>query len=84
MAKKSRLFGALTTAAGMAVLGIGAVLAAPTAAALPECVNTAPNTTQCTTNGSNSITTSPPLNQNNSYGGYPFLGGWSGFVVGLG
>lgn len=83
MGKKSRHFSALTAAVGTAAIGIGALLSAPVASALPECTNTAPNTTQCTTNGSTSITTSPPLNQNNFYG-YPFLGGWSGLVVGIG
>lgn len=62
--------------------GIGAsVLLAPAAAAAPECTSVGPNTTQCQTNGSSQIVTSPPVN-NNYYGGWPFWGG--GIVIGLG
>ena len=42
--------------------------------------DTAPNTTQCETNGSAQIVTSPQ--QNNFYGGWPWWGG--GIVIGLG
>jgi hypothetical protein len=55
-----------------------AVVMAPVAAAAPECVNTGPYTTQCQTNGSAQITTSPPLNNN---WGWPWGGG---FVIGIG
>lgn len=63
-----------------AALGLGAsVIMAPVAAAAPQCTNTGPNTTQCQTNGSAQIVTSPPLN--NNYGGFPYGGG---FIIGIG
>jgi hypothetical protein len=58
-----------------------AVALAPIAAAMPQCTTTAPNTTQCQTNGSTAIVTSPQ--QNNWYGGWPWWGG-GGIVIGLG
>jgi hypothetical protein len=57
-----------------------AVALAPVAAAQPKCTTTAPYTTQCETNGSAQIVTSPQ--QNNNYGGWPFWGG--GLVIGIG
>ncbi|RAV11047.1 hypothetical protein DQP55_14650 [Mycolicibacterium sp. GF69] len=36
-------------------------LLAPVAAAAPECVSTAPNTTRCDTSGSSQIVTSPSM-----------------------
>ena len=45
----------------------------------PDAPTTAPNTTQCETNGSAAIVTSPQ--QNNYYGGWPWGGG---FVIGIG
>jgi hypothetical protein len=52
------------------------VLIAPAAAAAPpECTNVAPNTTQCETNGSSQIVTSPPAN--NNFWGWPYGGGFS-------
>jgi hypothetical protein len=51
---------------------------APVAAATPKCTTVAPNTTQCETNGSAQIVTSPQL-QNNW--GWPWGGG---FVIGFG
>jgi hypothetical protein len=48
-----------------------ALAAAPVAAAKPECTQTGPTTTQCVTNGSAQITTSPP-NVTPGFG----LGGW--------
>lgn len=59
----------------------GAIGLAAPAAARPDCVNTAPNTTMCTTNGSSSLTTSPPANNNGpwGFGGYPF----GGFAFGI-
>jgi hypothetical protein len=71
------------TAQLLAAAGVGVwLLVAPAAAALPECINTAPNTTQCSTNGSTQIITSPPPNVFNNY---PFLGwgGWGGWGGGL-
>jgi hypothetical protein len=56
-----------------------AVAMAPVAAATPQCTTTAPNTTQCQTNGSAQIVTSPQ--QNNYWGGYPWGGG---LVIGIG
>jgi hypothetical protein len=69
----------LTTLLGAA--GVCAAIAlAPVAAAQPRCTTTAPNTTQCQTNGSAQIVTSPP--PNNNYGGW---GGWGGgLVIGIG
>lgn len=65
----------------LAAAGISAAIAtAPVAAAAPECVTVAPNTTQCETNGSSAIVTSPQLNNN---WGWPWWGG-GGIVIGLG
>jgi hypothetical protein len=58
----------------------GGILMAPVAAAVPECINTGPNTTQCQTGGSTQIVTSPPVN-NNFWGGWPWGGG---LIVGIG
>jgi hypothetical protein len=55
-----------------------AVLTAPVAAAAPQCTTVAPNTTQCETNGSSQIVTSP---QQNNYGGWPYNGG---LFIGIG
>jgi hypothetical protein len=66
----------------LAAAGVGAAIAmAPVAAATPQCTTTAPNTTQCQTNGSTQIVTSPQ--QNNWFGGWPWWGG-GGIVIGLG
>lgn len=67
----------LTTLLAMA--GVSAAIAvAPVATASPQCVNTGPNTTQCETNGSAQIVTSPPANNNYGYWGFPIIsfGGW--------
>jgi hypothetical protein len=56
-----------------------AVAMAPVAMAAPQCTNTGPYTTQCQTNGSSQIVTSPPLMDN--WGGWPWGGG---FVIGFG
>ena len=65
----------------LAAIGVcSAFLAVPTASAQPTCVNTAPNTTQCATNGSSSITTSPPAMNYGPFYGWPYGGG---FVLGL-
>jgi hypothetical protein len=58
-----------------------AIAMAPVAVAQPRCTTTAPNTTQCQTNGSTQIVTSPQ--QNNNWGGWPWWGG-GGIVIGLG
>ena len=69
----------LTTLLAMAGV-CAAVALAPAAEAQPRCTTTAPNTTQCQTNGSTQIVTSPQ--QNNWFGGWPWWGG--GIVIGLG
>lgn len=63
----------------LAAAGISAaVVAAPVAAAAPECVNTGPNTTQCQSNGNAQIVTSPSPNNYYNYWGFPIIGfgGW--------
>jgi hypothetical protein len=62
----------------LAATAAGAAIAtAPIAAAAPKCTNTGPNTTQCETNGSAQIVTSPPPNNNYGYWGFPIvIGGW--------
>jgi hypothetical protein len=63
-----------------AVIGVcSALILVPTASAQPTCVNTGPNTTMCSTDGSSSITTSPP-EMNGPFYGWPFGGG---FVLGI-
>ena len=75
MRSKIRYFATL-----FAMLGLCALVVTPVAAATPDCINTGPNTTQCQTNGSAQIVTSPPAN--NNYGGW---GGWGGgLVIGIG
>jgi hypothetical protein len=64
-------------------LGIGVLLSASPANAIPECVQTAPNTTVCNSNGSAQITTYPGYWTYNH--GWPWAGfGWPGFVIGFG
>ena len=64
-----------------ATAGVSAAIAlAPAAQARPECTQTGPNTTQCTTNGSSQITTSPPAMQGPNYGGWPVFG-FGGFGI---
>jgi hypothetical protein len=72
---RTRSFTPLLAAAGVA----GAIAMAPVAAAQPKCTTTAPNTTQCQTNGSSQIVTSPQMNNN---WGWPWWGG--GLVIGIG
>lgn len=58
-----------------------AILTAHAASAAPECTNVSPTTTQCQTNGSTQIVTSPPAMRN--YG--PWYGGVFGFGgIGIG
>ncbi|WP_286143102.1 hypothetical protein [Mycobacterium sp. GA-0227b] len=52
-------------------------LVAPAATAAPECVDIAPNTTQCDTNGSSQIVTSPSV-QTGPYRGWA----WGPVIVG--
>jgi hypothetical protein len=72
----------LLAAAGVCL----SVLAAPVAAAAPECINTGPTTTQCESNGSTQIVTSPPTYSYYPYGGWP-VGGFGitfgGFGIGF-
>jgi hypothetical protein len=64
----------------LAAAGVCAAISmAPLAAATPQCTTTAPNTTQCQTNGSTQIVTSPQLNNN---WGWPGWGG--GLIIGIG
>ena len=58
------------------------VAAAAPAAAVPQCTNTGPTTTQCETNGSTQINTSPGVQNNNYPFGWPFWG--SGITISLG
>lgn len=68
-----------TAAAGLAV---GIAAAAP-AAAVPECINTGPTTTQCQSPGNAQINTAPPYNTNDYPFGWPFWGS-SGISISLG
>lgn len=74
MSTKSRYATTFLAAAGVSA----AIAVSPVAAASPQCVNTGPNTTQCETNGSAQIVTSPPANNNYGYWGFPIIGfgGW--------
>ncbi|RDH75006.1 hypothetical protein DVS77_29185 [Mycolicibacterium moriokaense] len=74
MQTKARLLTTLLASAG----ACAAIAAAPVATAAPQCTNTGPNTTQCETNGSAQIVTSPPPNNNYGYWGFPIIsfGGW--------
>jgi hypothetical protein len=70
------------TATFFTVLGASALIVTPLAAATPDCIYVGPTTTQCQTNGSAQIVTSPPVN-NNNWGGWG--GGWGGgLVIGIG
>ena len=75
---RTRLVVSAALTAGM----LGAMITAPVASATPKCIDTAPLTTLCQTNGSAQLTTSPQIIYNNvyPYGGY----GWGGFGIGLG
>ena len=52
---------------------VAALLSAPVAGAVPECINTGPTTTQCQRPGNAQISTSPPVMNN-----YPFGWPWWG------
>lgn len=75
-----RQFTPIASAAITAGTFAAALTLTPIAQAVPECVQTAPNTTMCHTNGSNAITTSPPPNQWANWGPL-FWGGWGGGIV---
>lgn len=61
-----------------AALLAATVMSAPVAAAAPQCTQTGPTTTQCETNGSAQIVTSPPNVNNGPW--YPY----GGFGISLG
>jgi len=70
-----------STATLFAMAGACALTVVPVAAAAPECINIGPTTTQCQTNGSAQIVTSPqPVNNYGNWG--PYWGG--GLVIGIG
>ena len=72
---------AVITAAAGVVVGVAA--AAP-AAAIPECTNTGPTTTQCERPGNAQINTAPPYINNNYPFGWPFWGWGGGLSIGIG
>ena len=74
MSIKTRYFTTLLAAAGACV----SIASAPIAAAVPQCTNTGPNTTQCESRGNAQIVTSPPANNYYPYWGFPIIsfGGW--------
>jgi hypothetical protein len=63
---------------GAALLTVtaAAISIAPQAAAAPECTTISVNTTQCQTNGSSQIVTSPQRTSG-PYWGWPWAGGFS-------
>ncbi|HZQ32599.1 MAG TPA: hypothetical protein VFB19_12800 [Mycobacterium sp.] len=71
---------AVLAAAAGAVVSIA--LAGP-AAALPQCTNTGPMTTQCERPGNAQINTAPPANNNNYPWGWPWWG-TSGISISIG
>jgi hypothetical protein len=74
MRTKTRYLTTLLAAAS----ACAAIAVASVATAAPECVNTGPNTTQCENHGNAQIVTSPPINNNYGYWGFPIIGfgGW--------
>ncbi|KKW66633.1 hypothetical protein ABQF17_16195 [Mycolicibacterium elephantis] len=69
----------LCAAALFASTAIALAVTAPTAEAAPRCTDVGPNTTQCQTNGSAQIVTSPTVTT--EIWGWPYGGG---LVIGLG
>lgn len=61
---------------------IAAILSAPPAAALPQCTNTGPTTTQCERPGNAQINTSPSTPSTYPWG-WPWWGG-GGLTIGIG
>jgi hypothetical protein len=76
MRSNIRYFTPLFAAAGICA----AIVVAPVASTAPQCTNVGPNTTQCQTNGSSQIVTSPQVT--NNFWGYPWWGG--GISISLG
>ena len=76
MAAKS-IFGGLLA---QLVIFVAPVSDSHAAAEPPQCVNISPNTTQCVTNGSTQIVTTPARRTFNY--GFPWFG-WSGLVIGV-
>ena len=71
MMRQPRYFTPLLVAVGLST----AVLAAPVAAAAPECVNTGPTTIQCQNQGNAQISTSPQVSSNDfPWFGWPYTG----------
>ena len=69
------------TALACAFSAAAVVLAPDAIAGPPDCTQTGPRTTQCTTSGgSTQIVTSPPENNFNQWYGY----GWGGWGFGFG
>jgi hypothetical protein len=74
----------LRAAAACAFLVVALVLAPAATAAPPDCTQTGPRTTQCTTSGgSTQIVTSPQQRTYNQYPWYGWGGGW-GISIGGG
>jgi hypothetical protein len=68
---------------GLALGVVAAMLAAPTASAVPECTYTGPSTTQCEGPSSAQINTAPNPALAYNYGwGWPWWG--SGISIGIG
>lgn len=75
----------IVLSAGMLIAAASVLLAAP-ASAVPQCTDTAPNTTVCQTPGHSQITTSPNPAQQNPLAGWGFGGvgiGLGGVFIGL-
>ncbi|MGE2723540.1 hypothetical protein [Mycolicibacterium pulveris] len=76
---RSRIRCAATVFASAGIIASGVV--APTAGAAPQCTDVGPTTTQCQTNGSAQIVTSPSVTADNwrwPYGGFILsFGGFS-------
>jgi len=68
-------------ALALGALTVAGLIAAPVAVAGPQCTQTGPTTTQCETNGSAQIVTSPPNVNNGPW--YPY-GGFGISIGGIG
>ncbi|MBV8930170.1 MAG: hypothetical protein JO152_13700 [Mycobacteriaceae bacterium] len=67
----------------LATVGLVSVAHPAIAAAVPQCTNTTPTTTQCERPGNTQINTSPPPNNNYPFG-WPWWGWGGGITIGLG